>query len=89
MAGNKPSYYLGRWNDQDNFNTPQIGPLSVVNGQFGMRLFGTSGLTNVIQATTNFSAWTPILTNSAGLYDFTDPAFASYPRRFYRAILGP
>ena len=89
MAGNKPSYYLGRWNDGDNFNTPQISPLSVVNGQFGMRLFGTSGLTNVIQATTNFSAWTPILTNSAGLYDFTDPAFASYPRRFYRAVLGP
>jgi hypothetical protein len=89
IAGNKPSYYLGRWNDQDNFNTPQIKPLPETNGQFRMRLFGINGLTNMIQATTNFTTWTTILTNSAGIYDFTDPNSTAYPQRFYRAMLDP
>jgi len=89
LAGSKPAYFLGRWNDQDNFNTPQIKSLLETNGQFRMRLLGISGLTNIIQATTNFAAWTPILTNTAGIYDFTDPNSAAYPRRFYRALLGP
>jgi hypothetical protein len=89
QAGNQPSYYLARWNDQINFNTPQISPLSDLNGQFQLRLTGTAGFTNIIQATTNLSAWTPILTNSAGLYNFTDPASPNYPSRFYRAMLGP
>jgi hypothetical protein len=52
-------------------------------------LLGIAGLTNIIQATTNFASWTAILTNSAGVYDFTDPDSAAYPRRFYRALLGP
>ncbi len=89
LAGNKPSYFLARWNDQKNFDAPQISPLSMVNGWFQMRLAGVAGLTNIIQATTNFSDWTPVLTNSAGIYDFSDPASGGYPRRFYRAILGP
>ena len=89
MAGDKASFNLARWNDQKNFDTPQIRPLLVTNGQFRMRLFGIGGLTNLIQATTNFSTWTPVLTNSTGIYDFTDPNSASYPFRFYRGLLGP
>ena len=45
--------------------------------------------TNIIQATTNFTAWTPVLTNTAGIYNFTDSNSAGYPFRFYRAVLGP
>jgi hypothetical protein len=90
LAGNKPSYYLGRWNDQNNFNTPQLAnPTWMTNKQFQVRLMGIGGLTNIIQASTNLSSWTPVLTNTAGIYDFIDPASATYPRRFYRALLGP
>jgi hypothetical protein len=59
------------------------------NGQFRLRLCGLTGLTNIVQATTNFSSWTPVLTNTAGIYDFTDPNAAAYRSRFYRAVLGP
>ena len=71
-----------------NYDVPQLTALPFNNPpQF--RLAGIGGLTNVIQATTNFVNWTPVLTNSAGLYDFTDPAAANYRARFYRAMLGP
>ena len=89
IAGNEPSYYLGRWNDQTNFYTPQISSLFVTNGQFRMRLFGTGGLTNIVQATTNFTVWTGVLTNNDGVYDFTDTSASNLPFRFYRAELGP
>jgi hypothetical protein len=89
MAGDKASFNLARWNGQKNFDTPQIRSLFVTNGQFRMRLSGIAGLTNIIQASTNFSTWTPILTNSTGIYDFTDPNSANYPFRFYRGLLGP
>jgi hypothetical protein len=90
IAGGKPSCFIGRWSESANFNTPQLSnPAWLTNRQFHTRLYGTSGLTNIIQATTNFSSWTPILTNSTGVYDFTDPDSAAYPRRFYRALLGP
>jgi hypothetical protein len=87
-AGNKPSYSLGHWNDQANFNTPQIiNPAWPPGGQFGARLFGVPGVTNIVQATTNFTVWTPVLTNSAGIYDFTDSNSPAYPYRFYRGVL--
>ena len=89
MAGGKPSYYLARWNDRTNFHTPNlVNPAWLPGRQFRTRLVGVAGLTNVIQATTNFNSWTPVSTNSVGLYDFTDTAAASYQRRFYRAMLG-
>jgi hypothetical protein len=89
MAGDKASFNIARWNEQANFDTPQISPLSMTGSLFRMRLFGIGGITNLIQATTNFSSWTPVLTNSAGIYDFTDPNSSNYPFRFYRATLGP
>jgi hypothetical protein len=89
MAGAMPSYSIGRWNDQLTFNTPRLlNPAWLGNGMFRTRLFGVSYVTNIIQATTNFASWTPVLTNSVGIYDFTDASAGSYPRRFYRAVLG-
>ncbi|MGO8836192.1 MAG: hypothetical protein ACLQQ0_02105 [Limisphaerales bacterium] len=90
QAGGKASFDVARWNEQMNFNTPQLAnPAWLTNQQFQVRLMGISGLTNIIQASTNFAAWTPILTNTTGVYDFTDPNSAAYPRQFYRAVLGP
>ena len=88
-AGDKSSYNLARWNEQLNFNIPElINPAWLTNNQFQVRLLGIGGLTNIIQATTNFTVWTPVLTNSIGVYDFIDPDSALYPHRFYRALLG-
>jgi len=89
-AGDKASVGVAHWNGQMNFNSPQLAnPALLANRQFQVRLVGISGLTNIIQATTNLTAWTPVLTNSTGVYDFTDPAASNYPNRFYRALLGP
>jgi hypothetical protein len=89
-AGDKNAYNVGHWNDRINFNVPQlVNPAWLTNKQFQVRLMGISGLTNIIQATTNFTSWAPILTNSTGIYDFTDLNSAAYPRRFYRALQGP
>jgi hypothetical protein len=88
VTGGKPSWYVGRWNDQLNFNIPQLlNPVWLPGRQFQVRLMGIPGLTNMIQATTDFSTWTPLLTNSTGIYDFTDTSAPNYPRRFYRAAL--
>jgi hypothetical protein len=89
-AGDKFACNVGHWNDQKNFNIPQLAnPAWLTNKQFSVRLMGIGGLTNIIQATTNFSSWTPVMTNTAGVYDFIDPDSAAYSRRFYRALLGP
>lgn len=89
-AGDKFAYNVGHWNGQINFDIPQlVNPAWLTNKQFSVRLMGIGGLTNIIQATTNFSSWTPVMTNTAGVYDFIDPDSAANPRRFYRALLGP
>jgi len=50
------------------------------------------GQTNIIEASTNLRNWTPIYTNigsftNFGPSTFADPAAASFPARFYRAVL--
>jgi hypothetical protein len=91
-AGGKPSMFIARWNDQTNFYpTPHlqlINSITLTNRQFRFRLAGTSGESYIIQASTNLNTWTPLLTNTATLYDFTDTN-ASFPYRFYRAVFGP
>ena len=88
MAGDKSSYFIGRWNDLENFDAPQlINPAWLTNHQFQARLLGISGMTNIVQASSDLATWVPILTNSAGVYDFTDPSASEYSFRFYRAFL--
>jgi hypothetical protein len=90
LAGNKNANDIARWNEQVNFNIPQLlNSAWPDNGPFRVRLSGISGLTNIIQASTNLVTWTPVLTNTTGIYDFTDPNSTSYRIRFYRALLGP
>jgi hypothetical protein len=90
IAGDKSSSFFGHWNDQINFNIPQLmNPEWLATRRFRTRLLGFSGLTNIVEATTNFTSWTPVLTNSSGVYDFTDPGSSNKNFRFYRARLGP
>jgi hypothetical protein len=89
MAGNKAAYDFSRWNEAQNWDTPQLLLLPPNSAPPRIRLMGIPGLTNVIQATTNFTSWVPILTNSTGIYDFIDPDAANYRSRFYRSLLGP
>jgi hypothetical protein len=93
FAGGKPSEYLARWNDQLNFYPPPNPQLTRMawhtNRQFSFRLIGTSGQKYVIQGSTNFQTWTPLITNTATLYDFTDGAATNYAKRFYRAVVTP
>jgi hypothetical protein len=93
FAGDIPSMFIARWNDQVNFYPPPhlqlTRPTWLTNRQFRLRVSGTSGESYIIQGSTNLSTWTPLLTNSATLYDFTDTAALNFPFRFYRALLGP
>ncbi|HLZ53254.1 MAG TPA: hypothetical protein VKS19_02130, partial [Verrucomicrobiae bacterium] len=92
FAGDKPSMFIARWNDQLNFYpTPHLQltrPAWLGNGQFRLRVAGTSGESYIIQGSTNLSTWTPLLTNTATLYDFTDTSASTFPFRFYRTVLG-
>jgi hypothetical protein len=93
FAGDKPSQIIGRWNDQLNFYPSAAMQLIrttwQTNRQLVFQLIGTSGQSYIIEASTNLRSWTPLVTNSALFYDFTDPSSGSIPKRFYRAVLGP
>jgi hypothetical protein len=88
VAGKKASYTIGHWNDQVNFNTPRlINPKSLSGGAFQTRLYGVPGVTNIILASTNLVNWTPVLTNSVGIYDFVDSNSPPSRYRFYHSVL--
>jgi hypothetical protein len=57
------------------------------NGVFQLRLIGDPGRSYAIDASENFSAWTPLRTNVAGEggFDFTDTNAPLAGQRFYRA----
>ena len=71
--------------------TPQVltgdGRFGVQNNQFGFNITGTSGLSFVVQASTNLRQplWVPVFTNtlSGGATFFSDPQWSNYPARFY------
>jgi photosystem II stability/assembly factor-like uncharacterized protein len=52
------------------------------------QLTGESGYNYIVQASTNLLNWTNIasVVNTNGLVPFTDPAWANYKQRFYRAV---
>jgi hypothetical protein len=65
------------------------GQVASTGGGFTFQLSVPVGLTYTIMASTDLQAWTPIATNVATgpTMTFTDPAAATYPLRFYRAVL--
>jgi hypothetical protein len=73
------------WNSQIRTNDAGFG---VKAGQFGFNVGGTSGLSFVVEATTNPGepVWTPVSTNtlSDGAALFSDPQWQDHPTRVYR-----
>ncbi len=92
FAGDKPSMFIARWNDQLNFYptpVPRLTSSVYTNGQFKFRFAGTSGERYIIQGSTNLSSWTPLLTNSAPLFDYVDTNAVINRARMYRVIVNP
>ena len=61
----------------------------VIGGQVQFTLKGLPNVAYAIHASTNLTAWTPLLTNTTsgnGVFQFTDPFAAGRDRRFYRAL---
>lgn len=93
LAGGKPSYYLARWNEGADFDIERAIRLSKFMkgtiGPFKMLVTATAVPSYIIEGTTDFSAWTPLLTNTTSPYEFWDFTAPSHPYRFYRARQGP
>ncbi|MEO5801908.1 MAG: hypothetical protein ABIR24_00135 [Verrucomicrobiota bacterium] len=92
-AGGKPSYNLGRWNDQIDFGVVASIQLGKVRGtstgpfKFSITTVGISSY--VIEATTNYVNWTPLETNSASFHEYWDFGAPTRPFRFYRVRSQP
>jgi hypothetical protein len=88
-AGGKPSFLFARWNDQIDFDfVPTIHLsklLGTSTGVFKMTVTASGVPSYVIEATTNFSDWTPLETNSASPYEYWEIPGSGLPHRFYRA----
>ena len=58
------------------------------NGVFQADVLGSPGIPYVIERSTNFTAWLPLLTNvfTTNLNTFADPQSSQLPIRFYRAV---
>jgi hypothetical protein len=58
------------------------------NHQFQLNFLGAPGSNYVLQATTNFSVWTSISTNTAttNAFPLFDPKATNFPLRFYRVL---
>jgi hypothetical protein len=92
-AGGKLAFYLARAT-LDTGTVPLLfihtnGLPGFTNGQFRLAVSGPAGANVVIQASTNFQNWTPIITNSldGGLLFHSDAESAGHLQRFYRALL--
>ncbi len=69
-------------------------PVLTGNGQIQLTLTGVSSLSYEIQASTDLTNWSVLVTlvnsNANGVLQYTDPAATNFNRRFYRGhLLGP
>ncbi len=56
--------------------------------EFQLTISGVPGFNYVVEASTNFIEWDPILTNTSP-FVLTDDDFTNYPARFYRSVYQP
>jgi hypothetical protein len=87
-AGGKPSFLFARWNDQIDFDVVPSIQLSKLlgtsTGVFKMTITASGVPSYVVEATTDFSNWTPLQTNSASRYEYLEFPGSGLPYRFYR-----
>jgi hypothetical protein len=92
-AGGKPSFYVGRWNETQDFDfVPGLhlsAPLRLPDGSFQFSLTSTGVPSYVIEASASLTNWTAIQTNTAASMSVQDSGAIGLPRRFYRARSGP
>jgi hypothetical protein len=87
-AGDKPSYYLARWNEQKNFEPAILrftNPGKSSGGSFQATITASNALSYIIESSTNLSTWNPVLTNTSTPFLFIDSNAPPAARRFYRA----
>jgi len=74
-----------------NYARPKLSGLALTNGTWGMSVNGDAGAGYTIQASTNLSAWTSLLTtNPQSLpFHFAEPAASSLGARFFRVLIAP
>jgi hypothetical protein len=68
-----------------------IGSVTVSNGVPQILFTGVDGYAYEVEASTNFQNWCPVAEEftTNGVFSFTDPATASFARRYYRTSLLP
>ena len=70
------------------FPAPMILNAGFNLGQFSFNLSGPTGLSVVVEASSDLVSWLSIWTNTfAGALNFSDPQSRAYSNRFYRARL--
>lgn len=92
MTGRKPARGIGHWNESYDFDViPGIwlSKLRYTPGDFKFSINTTGVLNYVIESTTNFSAWTPMATNSGSYSEFFDFDAHDHPFRAYRVRSQP
>jgi len=86
-AGQKASLYFALWNEQLNFDPQPMMLLSnphlAVDGHFQFRVTANGVPSYMIEASSNFHSWTPLLTNNLSPFDLEDTIPLS-ARLFYR-----
>ena len=90
FAGDKPSLFVARWNEQLNFYPPpqpRLTRMQIATNQVRLRVLGTSGENYIVQTSSNLVTWAPALTNSATFYDFFENVNSNAPSRFYRVFV--
>lgn len=66
--------------------TPVLsGVAMAANGQFEFNISGVTGLSYIVQTSTNLVDWVPLATNDSP-FTFADPGTVQFPQRFYRSV---
>ena len=71
------------------FQSLSLISFGVVSNQFGFNVTGQSNWVIVLEASSDFTNWTSLTTNTlnGGPFPFRDPTPPNLPQRFYRARL--
>jgi hypothetical protein len=68
--------------------TMTVPAMAAANGQFNFQVAGVAGENYVVQATSDFITWIPVVTNTSP-FTFTESNAALYGQRYYRSVYLP